>query len=110
MLYFVLGRAKRKPGRLTPSSDAPEPLVPKELSNQLPNERDLPPAAVRNQNGIFFAFNGHEWDAYEVLGCPQEAGLDQVTKEYQSLLRTSDPSTFDFYEAAYLSILKSKRS
>ncbi len=64
---------------------------------------------VKNPRGVFFAFNGHEWEAHEVLGCKIGEGLDAATQVYQQLLRTSDPSTFDFYEAAFNAILKSKR-
>ena len=54
-------------------------------------------------------YNGHEWGAYEVLGSDPGETIDKTTQQYQHLLKTSDPSTFDFYEAAYNAILRSMR-
>ncbi|OFZ30135.1 MAG: hypothetical protein A2622_09815 [Bdellovibrionales bacterium RIFCSPHIGHO2_01_FULL_40_29] len=55
--------------------------------------------------GIYFVYNGHEWECHEVLGVPQGASLPVVTESYQQLIKTSDPSTFQFYESAYQGIL-----
>lgn len=55
---------------------------------------------------IYFMYNGHEWEAHEVLGVPAGASMPQVTESYQKLIITSDPSTFSFYESAYQAILK----
>jgi hypothetical protein len=60
---------------------------------------------VKNLN-IYFMYNGHEWEAHEVLGVPAASQMPAVTEMYQKLILTSDPSTFQFYEAAYQSILK----
>ncbi len=54
---------------------------------------------------IYFVYNGHEWESHEVLGVPQGAPLPKVTAAYQELIKTSDPSTFEFFESAYQSIL-----
>ncbi len=55
---------------------------------------------------IYFVYNGHEWECHEVLGVPQGAPLPVVTAAYQELIKTSDASTFEFFESAYQSILK----
>ena len=55
---------------------------------------------------IYFVYNGHEWECHEVLGVPQGAPLPVVTAAYQNLIKNSDPSTFEFFESAYQSILK----
>lgn len=57
---------------------------------------------------IYFVYNGHEWECHEVLGIPSGSTLHVATEMYQYLIKTSDPSTFEFYEAAYRSILKRK--
>jgi hypothetical protein len=109
VLYFVLARMKSKKVRKEKHPKAPEPsrgfgtLEPAGLSENRAPE-------VLKPVGIFFAFNGHEWNAFEVLGGGPNDDLAQVTAQYQSLLRTSDTSTFDFYEAAYRAILMSKRT
>ncbi|MBC7420373.1 MAG: hypothetical protein H7328_06550 [Bdellovibrio sp.] len=58
---------------------------------------------------VYFAFNGHDWEAYEAIGVPVNAPLTTVTKMYQHLIKTSDASTFDFFESAYQAILKRRR-
>ena len=55
---------------------------------------------------IYFVYNGHEWECHEVLGVPQGAPLPVVTAAYQELIKSSDASTFEFFESAYQSILK----
>lgn len=57
---------------------------------------------------IYFIYNGHEWEAFEVLGLSADSTLLQLTSHYQNLIKTADPSTFDFYDAAYSAILKTR--
>jgi hypothetical protein len=58
---------------------------------------------------IFFIYNGHDWEAHHVLGVAQGANMKVVTEIYQKLLQTSDPKSYDFFEAAYKAILNKKR-
>lgn len=58
---------------------------------------------------IFFIYNGHDWEAHDVLGVAQGANMKIVTECYQELLRVSDPKSYEFYEAAYKAILSKKR-
>lgn len=64
--------------------------------------------AIRHSKNIsiYFMYNGHEWEAHEVLGVPAGAALPVVTDMYQKLILNSDPSTFEFYESAHQAILK----
>ena len=55
-------------------------------------------------------YNGHEWEAFEVLGLPKACDIPTATSHYQNLIKTSDPSTFEFYELAYSAILKAKQN
>ena len=61
-------------------------------------------------SSVFFMYNGHEWEAFEVLGLPKGCDIQSATSHYQSLIRTSDPSTFEFFELAYGAILKSRQN
>lgn len=54
---------------------------------------------------IFFVYNAHEWECHEVLGIPRDSDLQKATEKYQYLIQTADPSTFDFYTAAYQALL-----
>lgn len=62
--------------------------------------------AGKNLN-CFFMYNGHDWDAYLVLGVPAGSTLPAVTQAYQDLIKKSDPNSYEFFEAAYQAILKS---
>ncbi|MBX3041077.1 MAG: hypothetical protein KF789_10265 [Bdellovibrionaceae bacterium] len=55
---------------------------------------------------VLFLYNGHDWDAYAVLGVPAGASLPLVTEKYQELLRNADEGQTEFYGAAYKAILK----
>ncbi len=67
------------------------------------------PVAPPKTFKVYFAFNGHDWEAYEALGVPVNAPLTTVTKMYQHLIKTSDSSTFDFYESAYSAIIQRRK-
>ena len=66
--------------------------------------------ASSKQLSIFFMFNGHDWEAHQVLGIPQGAGVDVATRAYQEQLKTADPSSYEFYEAAHAAIFKKRRN
>ncbi len=55
---------------------------------------------------VLFMYNGHDWDAYEVLGLPAGCGLTLVTQRYQELIREAEEGKLLFYQAAYDAILK----
>lgn len=54
---------------------------------------------------IMFNYNGHSWDAYEVLGVPAGASITIVTEAYQAALLRGNKSSLDFLETAYKAIL-----
>jgi hypothetical protein len=64
-------------------------------------------AAAKNLN-VMFNYNGHSWDAYEVLGVPAGASMKIVTDAYQTALRNSDKESIEFLETAYKAILHKK--
>lgn len=133
VLFFLLGRSKPKqPSRLhvTPPVTKPVPAdashgpeFAREVGTSAPTAAPAKPLplpssqALRSSgapppagSGIYFAYNGHEWEAYEVLGLHSGVALNEVTRHYQELIKKSDASTFAFYEAAYLAILKTRSS
>ena len=62
---------------------------------------------TKNLN-VMFNYNGHSWDAYEVLGVPAGANIKLVTEAYQTAVRRSERDSLDFLETAYLAILNKK--
>lgn len=55
---------------------------------------------------VFFNYNGHSFDAYEVLGVPAGSTLEEIQSAYQKTLTNHDESTRPFYRAAYEAILR----
>lgn len=90
---------------IKPAETEPEKPAPEEPALQV-SVKELPVAQKKER--IFFVYNGHEWECHEVLGLTVGCTLQVATEMYQHLIKTSDPSTFEFYESAYKSILKKK--
>lgn len=125
MLYFVFGRSKplaptRLDLRKNAKSDAPE-IVPEKERVAVAKDvsllaKDVTPLATFHSRiekkgfSVFFMYNGHEWEAFEVLGLPKGCDVKATTSQYQNLIKTSDPSMFEFFEQAYSAILKSKQN
>ena len=65
----------------------------------------MKPGGEPKELNVLFNYNGHTWDAYEVLGVPAGADLVAVTKAYQEMLRRADPESHPYLETAYRAIL-----
>lgn len=128
--FFFVGRKTAKPTKLNMKAKSnSEPLVlepekqgPTSSSTvmttlpqvtQLSDKQDPPPLSVTSNShnlseerslGVLFMYNGHDWEAHQVLGLPQGASMHQITVKYQDLIKKSDPSTFEFFEAAYTAL------
>jgi len=113
--FFFVGRKSVKPTKLNlRAKTSHEPLVlePESVvqnqSPQLPNDTA---ARISNSTAtesrllsVIFMYNGHDWEAHQVLGVPQGSSMHQITIAYQQLIQKADPSAFPFYEAAYLAL------
>lgn len=55
---------------------------------------------------VFFNWNGHSWDAYEVLGLPAGASMDAVTAAFERLQKEGDQSSMPFFKAAFEALQK----
>jgi hypothetical protein len=64
-------------------------------------------APMKNLN-VIFIYNGHSFDAYEVLGAPAGASLTLVEKYYQECLKQPGHD-FEFIEAAFSAICSTKQ-
>ena len=53
---------------------------------------------------VLFMYNGHSWDAYEVLGLPAGARYEQVEAAYSQAINTCEPQSREFFDAAYFAI------
>lgn len=61
------------------------------------------PTSERPLN-VVFNYNGHSWDAYEVLGLPAGSSPDKVDAAYQESLSRVDSGSKAFLEAAYQAV------
>lgn len=73
----------------------PSPSIEKFSHIQARGERPL---------NVVFNYNGHSWDAYEVLGLPAGSAMENVEKAYRDSLATVDAGSRSFMEAAYHAI------
>lgn len=123
MLLFVLGPSKPKQPTVLNLKAEPTPTeadlaADKPDAERIDGAKDVTPPPniikpnviklIQKSNSVFFMYNGHEWEAFEVLGLPKGCDIQSATSHYQTLIRTSDPSTFEFFELAYAAILKSR--
>ncbi|MDX9730129.1 MAG: hypothetical protein RBT63_00025 [Bdellovibrionales bacterium] len=61
--------------------------------------------AHERQLNVFFNWNGHTWDAYEVLGLPAGASREMVIQAFRTC-RAKSPDSTSFLQAAADAILK----
>ena len=101
-VLFLWGRrsAVAKPSALnlkakTASDFLPHAVAP--LSADKTGERQL---------NVVFVWNGHPWDAHEVLGVPAGSSLEAVQAAYKDLIRRTDSQSRPFLDAAYTAIIK----
>jgi hypothetical protein len=64
-------------------------------------------AGEGRQLNVFFNWNGHTWDAYEVLGVPAGASRETVVEAFHAS-RSKSPDSTPFLQAATDAILKRK--
>src|SRR5436305_1648949 len=60
----------------------------------------IQPGGERPLN-VVFNYNGHSWDAYEVLGLAAGSSPEKVEKAYRASLATVEPTSRSFMEAAF---------
>ncbi len=90
----------------------PGPVVQAEGSKNTEVMRDVTPSFGKLETPphpppqCFFVYNGHDWDAYEVLGVSPYSSFSEVTKVYQQQIKRIDPGKHEFLQTAYMAILK----
>jgi hypothetical protein len=73
-----------------------------ELNGKTPPDKfsHIRPHGERPLN-VVFNFNGHSWDAYEVLGLPAGSSIEKVTQAFRNSMQSVDKESQPFLEAAY---------
>ncbi|AHI05295.1 hypothetical protein BDW_03935 [Bdellovibrio bacteriovorus W] len=131
VLWYLLSRGgARRPTQLNlHAKDSAPPILPPEealvtsLQRSVATPNSSTPATAQSYRSphikpeatpevkvlnVMFNYNGHSWDAYEVLGVPAGASLRMVTEAYQLAIQRSAKESLEFLETAYSAILNAK--
>ena len=57
-----------------------------------------------------FQYNGHSWDAFEVLGLPAGSSDQKAEEAFQKSIKTAHSQSREFFEAAIAAIRNKDRN
>lgn len=109
VIYILYGRSKRNPSRLklreTHKSDKLD-LKADPTTHRSGDYANAPEYEHRHERvlNVIFQFNGHDFDAYEVLGVAAGSPLEVVDNAYAEQLKTSPEDAREFLQMAYNAI------
>ena len=112
VVIFLLGRLKaRAPSRLSMKYGKREMATQSGTAVRISDEavEHSPEGHIKHLNPIF-VFNGHSWDAFEVLGLPAGSGMESVEKAYHLMVSKSDEQSKPFFDAALDAIRATRAS
>lgn len=99
---------KLRNGQTSSSSRMPTTRgQPMNLSAEVLKETSVGREKILN---VFFNYNGHCWDAYEILGVPAGAPPALVESAFKKLISTTAPESRGFIEAAYEAIRQQSKA
>ena len=97
--------AGRESGR--ESGSEPDRATDREAHRKSDREFGRQPVAAQTALNVFFNWNGHSWDAYEVLALPAGSSRDAAKKAFEQIAANCDEESLLFFKAALDAILKS---
>lgn len=118
-MYFLFPRSKESPSRLKlgfrrhlpdtagPMGISPEARLAEQESRAGLHFEPDPMANTKSLN-VIFNYNGHSWDAFEVLGVPAGAKPAMVEEAYKKSLQQTDKTSHDFLKTAFEAIRKKR--
>lgn len=59
---------------------------------------------------VVFNYNGHSWDAYEVLGVPAGSSIENIQKAYLNAIQSSQKDSAKFITAAFEAIVEAQKN
>lgn len=96
-LYMVYRPKKREPTRLKFRSSRPLPAV-----RRSPNTS---PKSAERELTVLFQFNGHSFEAYEVLGVTPGSDQSSIEKAYQRARAQLSDTDVELLDTAYKALL-----
>lgn len=111
-LFFFVGRSRiKEPARLNlrRGSENADFNNPRQISSMVLSQEAQKASGdelshSRSLN-VMFLYNGHNFDAHEVLGVPAGARREHVEAAFRRAVSNSGPESRTFLEAAYKAIL-----
>jgi DnaJ-domain-containing protein 1 len=91
-----------------PKNRQPSPLKLSQAGDKSNITDGKPSHNVKILN-VIFQYNGHDFDAHQVLGIPTGASKDTVRQAYDNAMAGAHPDSKEFFEHAYRSILRSEQ-
>ena len=98
--FFALFRKRPKPSKLNMRKGNEPPTS---------TEKGLGFAGEEVVN-VMFNYNGHMWDAFEILGIPAGSEPSVVERAYQAALHSVEESSREMIETAHRAILQRRKS
>lgn len=118
VILFLYPRSKPSPSRLKLGfrrhlPDLPGTGISPEAREAAEENRkgmhfEASPNSTSKNLNVIFNYNGHSWDAFEVLGIPAGAKPSAVEEAYKKAIQSTDKSSHDFIRTAYEAIRKSR--
>ena len=92
IVYFLYGKSKKpRPTRLNLRKTQFSPVKDVDISD----EEEL---------NVYFNFNGHMWDAYEIMGVPAGTPMSDIEMAYVKARSRIDQESKEILEMAYSAI------
>jgi hypothetical protein len=110
--YVFIRRKPRGPVSLNLKNRAGKPVPNFSRTEYRPRPRPLrvdgqsAPHGDEKDLNVLFQWNGHTWDAYEVLDVPAGSNRVSVQKAFDRLKSEVDEESVPFVTAAYQAIIK----
>jgi hypothetical protein len=125
VIWFMSGRKggygdptslDMRKGERAGSNRSRQPVIVESEEESQPQVRDVtpkktaldspPPTPKGPPPQAHFIYNGHDWDAFEVLGVSPYSSFSEITRSYQEMIRKADSGKHEFLQAAFTAILK----
>lgn len=112
---FYWGRKEVKPPsilNLTPHDNLKKGSV---IQSSLPAKRgaetlgEIHSEQLKDINPMFI-YNGHTWDAYEVLGILPGSSMEIIREAFDRSIQKSDPNSHEFLKVALTTILSEMKN
>lgn len=110
LLFFLRLKKRDEPSQLNLTGRKKEELPP---GSRAKEEDKVEFSQSENEAGesrsvnVIFQYNGHSWEAFEVLGLPAGSSKSDAERAFDRILKTSDKQTHDFYRSAIQAIRRS---